>query len=77
MSDARGGLHYFWYLKKTSTPPIIASGALKIVKNGIKLRKLWLLKVEGVKNSKKQTTKCYKSNSPNTNKIPCMLLCCY
>jgi hypothetical protein len=34
--------------------------ALKIVKNGIELRKLWLLKVEGVENSKKQTTKCYK-----------------
>ncbi len=54
MPNARGGLHCFWCLNKTSTPPIITSGALKIVKNGIELRKLWLLKVEGVKNSKKQ-----------------------
>jgi hypothetical protein len=34
--------------------------ALKFVKNGIKLGKLGPSKVEGVKNSKKQTTKCYK-----------------
>jgi hypothetical protein len=30
------------------------------------LIKFWPFKVEGVKNSKKQTTKCYKGRFPNT-----------
>jgi hypothetical protein len=31
-----------------------------MIKNGIELRKLWPLKIDRAKNSKKQTTKCYK-----------------
>jgi hypothetical protein len=50
------------------------SSALKIIKNEIKLRKLWPLQVHGVKNLKKQTTKCYKGKFPNTHTIPYMLL---
>jgi hypothetical protein len=32
------------------------------------LKKLWPFKVEGVKNSKNKTTKCYKDWFPNTKK---------
>jgi len=59
--DPRGGLHCFWYPNKTWAPSIGASGALKIIKNGLELRKLWSLKVKGVKNSKKQTTEHFKA----------------
>jgi hypothetical protein len=72
--DPRGGLHYFWCPNKTWTLPIDAFGALKIVKNGIELRKLRPPIVEEVKNSKKQTTECYKGQFSNTQKIRCMLL---
>jgi hypothetical protein len=34
-------------------------------------------KIEGVKNSKKQATKCCKGWFPNTQKIPFILICCY
>jgi hypothetical protein len=47
--------------KQNLNPSYGISGALKIVKKGIKLKKLWPPKVEGVKNSKKRTTQCYKS----------------
>jgi len=50
-----------YVVQKNRTPPIHAFDALKIIKNGIELRKLWPPKVKGVKNSKKQTTKHYKS----------------
>jgi hypothetical protein len=46
--------------KETWTPPISAFGASKIITNGIKLKKLWPPKVEGVNYSKKQTTECWK-----------------
>jgi len=69
MPDPRGGVHCFLCLKKIWTPPIGTYSALKIVKNEIKLKILWPLKVEGVKNSKNKTTKCYKGWFPNTNKI--------
>jgi hypothetical protein len=59
--------------KQTSTPPIGASGALKIVKDGIKLRKLQPPKVEGVKNSKEENTQWYKVWFPNTQKLHHML----
>jgi hypothetical protein len=39
--DPKGGLHCSWCSNKTSTPPIGPLGALKIVKNGLELRKLW------------------------------------
>jgi hypothetical protein len=52
-------------------------GALKIVKNEIEWKKLQPSKVEGVKNSKKQATKHYKGQFPNTQNFPFMFLCCY
>jgi hypothetical protein len=75
--DPRGGLCCFWCSNKTWTPLIGTYGALKIIKNGIGLRKLWPPKVEGVKNSKEQTTECYKGQFLNTQKIPCMLFYYY
>jgi hypothetical protein len=54
---------------------------LKIVKNELEMRKLWPLKVKGVKNSKKTTPTIehYKGQGqfPNIQKKICMLLCCY
>jgi hypothetical protein len=41
-------------VSKQNFPHIGAFGALKIIKNGIKLKKVWPPKVEGVKNSKKK-----------------------
>jgi len=52
--DPRGGLHGFYCPKRTWTLPIGASNALKIIWNGIKFKKLWPPKVEGVKNLKKK-----------------------
>jgi hypothetical protein len=46
-----------------------AYGPLKIDKNGIQLRKLRPPKVEGVRNSKKQTTKHYKGQFLKPPKI--------
>ncbi len=54
---------------KTWTPIIGASSILKIVKHELELRKLWPSKVEGVKNSKKQTTKCYKAHPHSPKKF--------
>jgi len=54
-----------------------SSGALKIVKNKIEMRKLQSRKGEGVKNSKKQNIECYPGWFLITQKILCMLLCCY
>jgi len=53
-----------------------SSGALKIVKNRIEMRKLQSPKGEGVKNSKKQSIEHYPGRFPITQKILCMLLCC-
>jgi hypothetical protein len=39
--DPKGGLRCSWCSNKTSTSPIGPPGALKIVKNGLELRKLW------------------------------------
>jgi hypothetical protein len=64
-------------MSKQNLNPIGAYGTLKIVKNEIKLRKLWPPKVEGARTKKKQTTKCYKGRFLNTQKIPCMLFYCY
>jgi hypothetical protein len=69
--DSRRELHCFW-CPNDLNPPIDASCALKVVKNQIEWRKLWPLKVEGVKNFKKQTTKHYKGWFSNTKKILCM-----
>jgi hypothetical protein len=72
----RGGLHCFWSSNKTWTPPLGASVALKIFKNGLEMRKLERLKVEGVKNWK---NKSHNTTNPVTEHptILCMLLCCY
>ncbi len=51
--DPRGGLCCFWCPNKTYNPPIGASGALKIVKNGLELKKLRPLKVKGSRTQKK------------------------
>jgi hypothetical protein len=45
----KGGLHCFWCLNKTWTPPIDIFNILKITQNKLKLRKLWVSKVERVK----------------------------
>jgi len=42
--------------KQILNPPLGKSEALKIIKNGLEMKKLWPLKVGGVKNSKQQTT---------------------
>jgi len=55
-------------------PSYGTSGALKIVKNGIELKKLWPPKIEKVKKSKKQTIECYKGQFLNIKKC---LACCY
>jgi hypothetical protein len=44
-----------------------------MVENRLEMRKLSPPKVKGVKNSKKQITKHYKSQFSNTQKIPRML----
>ncbi len=51
---ARGGLYYFWCAKHTWSPPLSASNTLRIVKDQLKMRKLWPSKVKGVKNSPKK-----------------------
>jgi hypothetical protein len=51
--------------KQNLTPPIGVSRALKIVKNGRELKKLWPPKIKGVKMFKNQTTKYYKGQFPN------------
>jgi hypothetical protein len=53
---------------KLEPPPIGASGALKIVKNGLELRKFLPSKVEGSR-TQKQTIKHYKVNSQTLKKF--------
>jgi hypothetical protein len=40
-AESKGRALLFLLCKKKKTPPIGAFDALKIIKNGIKLRKLW------------------------------------
>jgi hypothetical protein len=55
--DPRGGLHCFWSPNKTWTLFIRASDALKIVENGLELKKLQPPQSkEGQELKKKQTT---------------------
>jgi hypothetical protein len=58
--DPRGEFHCFLYPNKTWTPPIGPSSALKIVKKGIRLRKLRPPKVEG--------SRTQENKPPNTTK---------
>jgi hypothetical protein len=76
--NPKGGLHCFCAPNKTWKPPLGASDALIVLKNELETRKLRSPKVEGVKNSKKQTTEhYYKAGFLTPPKILCMLLCCY
>jgi hypothetical protein len=50
------------------------SNALKIVKNGIELKKLWPFKIEVVKNSKKKHSNATKVGSQTLTKF---LVCYY
>jgi hypothetical protein len=75
--DPSGGLCCFWFPNKTGTPPLWSSDILTIVKNELEMRKLQPLKIKGVKNSKKQTTKHYKGWFLNSQKLFCMLLYYY
>jgi signal-transduction protein with cAMP-binding, CBS, and nucleotidyltransferase domain len=69
--DPRGGLCLFLVSKQNLNPPIGASGALKIVKNRLELKK---------KVMAPQSRGCQeliitnRQKSLNTQKIPCMLL---
>jgi hypothetical protein len=76
MQVSKGRALVFLVSKQNLNPSYwhICSGALKIIKNRIGLRKLLALKKEGVRISKKQTTKCYKGRFLNTQKF---LVCCY
>jgi hypothetical protein len=60
--------------KENLNAPIGTFGALKIIKNEVKMRKLWPPKVEGVKNSKKTNHQIRKANSQTTKKF---LVCWY
>ncbi len=57
---AKGGIFCFWCLKQTGSPPLGASNTLRIVKNGLEMRKLWPPKVKGVKFFLKKTIEHYK-----------------
>jgi hypothetical protein len=61
--DPRGGLRCSWCPNQTSTSSLNASDALKIIKNRLKLRKLWPPKLKGVKNSKNKITEQQKASS--------------
>jgi hypothetical protein len=63
----------FLVFKQNLTPSIGTSNALRIIKNRIKLRKLWAPKVEGVKNYKKKPLNATKTNSQTPKKI---FVCC-
>jgi len=49
--------------KQNLSPLLGASNTLKIVKNGLKMRKLCPPKIKGVKNSKKKALNTTKANS--------------
>jgi hypothetical protein len=59
--------------KKNLSPPLRASNTIRIVKNGLEMRKLWSPKVKGVRNSKK-TIEHYKGRFLDTQKVPFMLV---
>jgi len=62
--DPKGRPHCLWCSNKTWTPPIDASGALKIIKKKLKMRKLQPPKVEG---SRTQKNKSQNNAKPNPN----------
>ncbi len=58
--------------KKNLKPSSWCSNMLKIIEKKLEMRKLWPLKVKGVKNSKKKTIEHYKGRFLNTQKVPFM-----
>jgi hypothetical protein len=64
-------------VSESESPPFGASNTLRIVENGLKMKRLWPPKVKGVNNSKKQTIEQYKGWFLNTRNFPSMLLCCH
>jgi hypothetical protein len=68
-----GGFCWFWCQNKTWSPPLGAFNAIRIVENGLKMRKLWSPKIKGVRNSK-NTIEHYKGWFLNTQKVPFMLV---
>jgi len=64
--DSRRGLLCFWCPNKTWTPSPGTYNTLTIIINRLEMRKLQPRKIKGIKNSKKQTTKRYKGQFPNT-----------
>jgi len=63
--------------KKLQPLFLAAYDTLTIFEKGLEMRKLQPPKVKGVKNSKNQATQHYQNQFLNTQKNPCMLLCCY
>ncbi len=59
--DSRGGLPCFWCRNKTWTPYLGASNTLRIVENGLEMRKLWPPIVKG--------SKTQKNKPPTTTKV--------
>jgi hypothetical protein len=47
--------------KKNKNLHLGASKALKFIKNGLKMKKLWFLKNKGVKNLKKEKLRTFES----------------
>jgi len=64
--DPRGGFHCFWCPNKTWTLPIGTFGTLKIIKNGIELKKLWPPKIVGVQELKKTNHQTLQGSFPIT-----------
>jgi hypothetical protein len=63
----------YWSLNKTWTLPINASSALNIIKNEINLRKLWPLKVGGLRTQKNKPPNATNTGSqtPTKNFVCC------
>jgi len=65
---SKGTTPLFLVFKQNLTPSIRASRALRIIRNGIKLRKLWPPKVEGVKTPKNKPLNVTKTSSQTPKK---------
>jgi hypothetical protein len=74
---SKGKVPLFLVSKQNLSPSIGASQALKIAKNGIKLKKLWPPKVEGSQIQKNKPSNVIKASSQTLKKNPCMFFYCY
>jgi hypothetical protein len=68
--SSQGRVLSIWFPNKTWSPPLSASNTIRIVENGLEMRKLWSPKVKGVKNSKKTI----EGRFLNTQKVRFMLV---